>query len=271
MSNAARKTLLSLIHEQISKLPPEASFLEDYKNTISKMNPNKRGSNFYKPSSMNCDRCMYFIRTAAPVDESLPEYNSVRITECGTSSHERIQYYVSQMRDHGYDCDWIDPEWYIRNKNLKYLKVQDEEFCKEHGLTYHGEKSFETKLFDSRYNISFLCDGIIRYKGEYYILEIKTETAHKNYMRAGADIKHKNQSVSYSLSLGIDKIMWLYESRDHCTAKTYITTVSEEEKAELALRIEYVDGCVASGTIPQKCSNLSMCQYCNYKSICRKN
>lgn len=271
MSNSAKKTLLSIINAKMDELSPEKAFLIDLQNTVSKMNVPKKGSIFYKPSSMNCERCMYYIRRGIDVDEFLPTYSSVRITECGSSSHERIQYYVSQMRDKGFDCDWIDPEWYIKNKNLNYLRVQDEEFCKEMGLEYHGKKDYETKLFDTRYNLSFLCDGIIRYRGEYYILEIKTETGYKNGSRTEADKKHRAQAICYSLALGINKIMWIYEGRNVCDAKTFITEISEEEKTEMALKIEYVDDCVKNLIIPNKCSDLENCKYCSYKETCRRD
>lgn len=257
MATSAKKTLISLIKAKMDDLPVEDSFVTEFKQTVSKCNPPRKGSNYYKPSSMNCDRAMYYIATGVEPDDVLPEYNSVRITECGSSSHERIQYYVSKMRDKGFECDWIDPEWYVKMKGLDYLKVTD-------------KKEFETKFLDTRYNLSFLCDGIIRYKGKYYILEIKTETDYKNQSRTQADAKHRNQSVCYALSLNINDIIWLYESRNICEVKCYHTVVTEEEKDEIAMRIEFVDNCVNSHKVPDKCSNLNTCQYCSYKAICRR-
>lgn len=70
------------------------------------------------------------------------------------------------MQECGKDCVWVKPSDWIKQNKLDYLEVKDE-----------GE--FETLLYDTRYNIRFKCDGIIRYKGTYYILEIKTETERK--------------------------------------------------------------------------------------------
>lgn len=253
----AKKTLMSLIKASVGELTPEESFLVELKQTVAKCNPPEKGSNYYKPSSMNCDRCMYYMATDAEPDEELPTYNSVRITECGSSSHERIQYYVSQMRNKGYDCDWIDPEWYAKVKNLDYLVVRD-------------KKEFETKFLDTRYNLSFLCDGIIRYRGKYYILEIKTEVDFKNKNRTSADPKHRNQSICYALSLKINDIMWLYENRNICEAKTFHTNVTEEEKESVVMRIEYVDNCKRNGKVPGKTDLLETCKYCQFKNRCRK-
>lgn len=268
MSSSAKRDLFSMISAAVDELPPEESFLSDLRNTVQKCNPPRKGSNFYKPSSMNCDRNMYYTAKGTEPDDVLPSYSSVRITESGTSSHEKIQYYVSKMREKGFDCDWIDPDWYVKVKGLKHLRIQDEEFCKEFGLEYHEEKTFETKFFDTRYRLSFMCDGIIRYRGKYYILEIKTETDYKNMDRKSADEKHRNQSVCYSLTLGIEDIMWLYESRNICNLKAFHTIVTEKEKEDMVMRIEYVDDCVRNNIIPPKASNPKTCEYCPYKGTC---
>lgn len=255
---SAKQTLTSIIQAKMQELPPEQSFLVDYMQTVAKLHLPEKGSNYYKPSSMNCDRCMYYIAKGIDLDNTLPSYNSIRITDCGTSSHAQIQYYVSQMRNKGFDCDWIDPEWYVKAMGLDYLQVRE-------------KKGFEVKFLDTRYNLSFMCDGIIRYKGKYYILEIKTETDYKNNSRTEADASHRNQSICYSLSLGINDIMWLYESRNICDIKCYHTNVDDREKESVILKIEYVDDCVKRTKIPPKCSNLKFCNYCDYKNTCRRD
>lgn len=257
MSNSAKKTLMSLIMASSSESKPQESFLVELQHTISKCNIPEKGSNYFKPSSMNCDRSMYYTAKGVTPDEELPDYHSVGITECGSSSHKRLQYYVSQMRNKGFDCDFIDPEWYAKVKGLNYLVVKEKE-------------EFETKFLDTRYNLSFLCDGIIRYRGEYYILEIKTETHYKNSKRMNADPKHRNQSVCYSLSFGINKIIWLYEDRDICELKSYLTEVTEKEKEEIINRIQNVESCVKENILPPKTSMLDACKYCSFKETCRK-
>ena len=39
----------------------------------------------------------------------------------------------------------------------------------------------ETKLYHKKLNMSFMTDGIIRYKGKYFIFEFKKETSDKFY------------------------------------------------------------------------------------------
>lgn len=249
--------LVSLIRNQVEMLPIDEAFLLDLKETVSVLNPIRGRSTHYKPSSLKCLRLMYFDKIQAPLDVVQNEYSGIRIGETGTKSHECIQYYVSKMKELGKDCEFIDVETYIKDNNLDYLTIK-------------SKKEFETHLYDTRYDISFLCDGIIKYRGEYYILEIKTETEDKGLARNSADPEHKNQSVSYALSLGINKIMWLYEERNFCIPKTFVTTVTDEDKLQLINMFETVEEAVKNLVPPAKCGIRRVCNYCDYKTECRK-
>ena len=251
------KTLLNLIKDKVETLPPEQSFLADLKATVSACNPHRKGSKSFKPSSLQCARQNYFVKIDAPLDACMPDYSGQRICETGSSSHESIQYYVSQMQKHGKPCEWVDVETYIRDHGLTYLEIR-------------GKKDFETKLYDTRYDISFLCDGIIRYKGKCYILEIKTETDSKGLYREEADMYHKNQSVAYSLALKINDVMWIYEERNFCVPKTFHTVVTEEDRVKLIMFFEEVLQAVKDMKPPKKCTSRKTCEYCRYKSICRQ-
>ena len=153
MPNKAR-TLLSMVKSAVEVLPDNESFLLDLKSTVAMLNPDREPSQAFKPSSMNCLRLCYFDMVKAPRDISITEYSGVRIPETGSASHESIQKYVSKMQECGKDCVWVKPSDWIKQNKLDYLEVKDE-----------GE--FETLLYDTRYNIRFKCDGIIRYKGTY--------------------------------------------------------------------------------------------------------
>ena len=82
---------------------------------------------------------------------------------------------------------------------------------------------YETKLYDKNLNMSFLCDGIIRYKDKYYILELKTEASFKFNSRSDVDPKHHNQGTAYSHEFGIDDVIFIYINRDILDMKPYMT------------------------------------------------
>ena len=133
----------------------EERFLDDLNATICKLEDlNKRQSSLtYKPSGMQCMRhCFYFLSNL-PVPEEVRTYSSIGICESGTDRHERIQKAIASMREMGFDCDYLDVETYIKQHNL------------EDTLTVVEKQGMETKILNKKLNMSFLTDGIIRYKG----------------------------------------------------------------------------------------------------------
>lgn len=265
MANA-KKTLLSLIKSAKNELSVEESFLVDLKSVIRQLNPPRKPSKSYKPSSMNCARNMYFQIMGAEVDSIVTDPNMIRVTECGTASHEKIQYYVSKMKELGIDCEWVDVESYLEQEDKKANSLN----LPLSKTKVISKKEYETKCYNERFNLSFMCDGIIKYKGEYYILEIKTETDEKGVYRTGPDEKHRRQSICYSLCLGIDKILWYYEERNYCVGKAFISEIKPTDKLEIIELIDTVDQAVASQTPPPKTDQKRICYYCPYKQECKK-
>ena len=258
---SAKKTLMSLIKSKKEELPIEQSFLNDFKQTMIKLNPPRKPSKTYKPSSMNCSRNMYFQIVGAEVDSVVADPSSVRVCETGSASHEKIQYYVSKMQECGFECEWVDVEKYLEEQHNQG-KLLD--------TIVKSKKEYETHCFNTKYIMSFLCDGIIKYKGQYFILEIKTEIDNKGLYREEADEKHRRQSICYSLCLGIDDILWYYEERNYCTAKPFITHNTDADKYEIIELIEGVNQAVIDQMPPPKTDQKRVCAYCPYKTECKK-
>lgn len=260
MANA-KKTLMSLIKSSKEELPVEQSFLNDFKQTVIRLNPPRKPSKTFKPSSMNCARNMYFQIVGAEVDPIVADPSNVRVCETGSASHEKIQEYVSKMQECGFDCEWVDVEKYLEEQHSQGKLVDTKVVSK---------KQYETHCFNTKYNMSFLCDGVIKYKGKYFILEIKTEIDNKGLYRTEADASHRRQSICYSLCLGIDDILWFYEERNFCTAKPFTTHNSDEDKFEIIELIESVEQSVKEQIPPAKTDNRRCCAYCPYKAECKK-
>lgn len=258
---SVKKTLMSLIKSKKEELPIEQSFLNDLKQTIVRLNPPRKPSKTYKPSSMNCARNMYFQIIGADVDTVVADPSGVRVCENGSSSHEQIQQYVAKMQECGIDCEWVDVEKYLEHQHSQG-KLLD--------TIVKSKKQWETHCYNTKYNLSFLCDGVIKYKGNYFILEIKTEIDNKGLYRTEADEKHRRQSICYSLCLGIDDIMWYYEERNYCTGKTFLTHNNEQDKCEIIELIEGVNQSVIDQIPPAKTEQKRVCAYCPYKTECKK-
>ena len=240
------------------------SFLEDFKRSI-EMTDEKHNSRLpsptFKPSSLNCMRGCYYQITQATPDGGHASFNMIGITSSGTDIHVRVQTAIMQMIDNGIDCEWIDVGEYIEERGLDYLIVRE-------------KKGTETKLYDTRYGtyISFMCDGIIKYKGKYYILEIKTESSNKWYAREDVDPKHHKQATSYSNSFNLDTVLFLYVERDLLNVKCYEFHVTDNMRNELVHFFKSTQGYVERKIVPPKGDVKPItCRYCGYQTQCKKD
>ena len=256
------KNILNLIDAETNKLSPQESFLADLKRSIEldDAKAHKPPSKTYKPSMMNCIRASYYQLTGTTPDEGTANYTIIGIANSGTDIHQRIQSAVSNMKNNNMDCEYIDVGEYVRNRGLDDLEVV-------------RQQGFETKLYHKKLNISFLCDGIIKYKNKYYILEIKTESSYKFLNRKEVDPKHYNQAITYSLSLGIDDVIFIYISRDLLDMKSFCLQVTPEMRLNILEYIRECDNFLVEQKVPPKPENVNriLCQYCNYKTQCGKD
>lgn len=261
MARNSLRNVFSLIEQAKESQSVETSFLNDLKRSIELTEEKNaiKPSQTYKPSSMNCIRNMWFQVTGTEPDVANASACLVGICESGTDRHERVQNAVSEMKNNNIDCEYVEIEKYVKSRNLDYLNVIE-------------KKGNETKLYYKSLNLSFMCDGIIRYKGKYYILEIKTESIYKWQNRKGVDEAHYNQATAYSIALGLDDIIFLYINRDNTDMKTFMFHVTEEMKQTLVGKIETCDDYVKKLTCPPKPENAGakLCHYCNYRNSCRK-
>lgn len=267
MARSSLKNVIRLIDDAKKTLPVHESFLNDLKRSIEMTANNnvRKGSQAYKPSSMNCLRQMYYIVTGAEPEQLGETYTGVGICNSGTDIHQRIQQAVLDMQSNGMDCEYINVADYVRENKLDYLEIRREPDFEAH--------NYETHLYHKDLNMSFLCDGIIKYKGEYYILELKTENANKFWTRDDVDPSHYNQGTAYSISLQIPNVLFVYISRDVLDMKSFMFTPTNEMKMDLVGRIEECDSYVKALKVPKKPENIAnkTCGYCAYRLQCRKD
>jgi len=262
MARNSLKNVCRLIETVKETLPPEQDFLNDLKRSI-EMTADKSSrlpSKTYKPSGMNCIRASYYQIMGVQPDESSSSYSLVGICNSGTDIHVRVQTAVEQMKENGMDCEYIDVADFVKSRNLDYLEIV-------------SKNGMETKLYHKNLNMSFMCDGIIKYKGHYYILELKTESGYKFINRKDVDNSHYNQAVAYSLAFKLDEVIFVYINRDVLDMKSFLFKVTPEMKADLIGYIEECDGYVKRMIAPPKPENVlkKACSYCMYKTQCRKD
>ena len=261
MSRNSLKSVIKLIQSAKEELPVEQSFLNDLKRSI-EIDDSKEyrlPSQTYKPSGMNCIRQSYYQLVGVKPDETQQSYTIIGICNSGTDIHERIQKAVAGMVGNDMDCEYVDVAGYVLSRGLSDIDIV-------------SKQGMETKLYNSKYNISFLCDGIIKYKGRYYILEIKTESSYKWSNRTAVDPGHYNQATAYSLSLGINDVLFVYINRDIFDMKSYLFTVTDDMKQQLVAYILECDKYLEDKVTPPKPYLVAKktCEYCMYKNLCRQ-
>ena len=262
MARNSLKNVCRLIETVKETLPPEEDFLNDLKRSIeiSADKDTRLPSRTYKPSGMNCIRTSYYQLMGIEPDPSSSSYAGVGICNSGTDIHVRIQTAVEQMKDNGMDCEYIDVADYVKSRNLDYLNIV-------------SKNGMETKLYHKKLNMSFMCDGIIKYKNHYYILELKTESSYKFINRKDVDKSHYRQGTAYSIAFGIPEVIFVYINRDVLDMKSFMFVPTDEMKESLVGYIEDCDGYVKRMIAPPKPADVAKktCSYCAYKSQCKKD
>lgn len=232
--------------------------LDDY--IVSQEDLIKHGSNYYKPSGIySCKRELYYLRSGIPGKEDATQ-QSISICASGSWRHEQIQNYIIKMSEENYgDIEWIDPEQYIKDNHITV----------KYGTSVRERVGNEVKLFNHTYQLSYMCDGIVKFKGKIYILEIKTCASFIFNKLTDVIDKHKMQATCYSMGLGIDDILFLYEDRGVLSHKGFLYHVTQEDKLQIANKIADVEEYLNRGELPPK--EKDKCQYCDYKEICRRD
>lgn len=249
------KDIAKLIQKAELASTPDAKFLSELEKTIYIENAkDSRGpSQSFKPSSMGgCSRNIYYQLTGAETGTDFSSAQGVGIAESGTDRHERLQNAIMKMPN----VQWVDIEEHLMNR--------------QHLGTQVIEKiGNETKCFNEDLNMRFLCDGLVIFHDRKYIIEIKTETSMKFNKRFEPEAKHLLQAACYSICLGIDEVIFLYENRDLCQKKAYYIEVTDELKQAVLNQIHEVTMCVDNQQLPPKTTVKRDCTYCQYKGKCK--
>lgn len=263
MARNSLKNVAKLIASAKEEIPVEQQFLNDLKRSIEidADSGYSLPSRTYKPSGMNCIRASYYQVSGIEPDKSSSNYTLVGICNSGTDIHVRIQTAVERMKENGMDCEYIDVQQFVNSRRLTDT------------LQIVSKNGMETKLYHKKLNMSFMCDGIIRYKNHYYILELKTENSYKFMNRKGVDPSHYHQGTAYSIAFGLDEVLFVYISRDVLDMKAFMFNVTDEMKQELIGYITDCDGYVARKIVPPKPEDVAKktCNYCIYKTQCGKD
>lgn len=255
------RNLAKMIDEANKEKTPEQEFMAIYNETIKRTDKPRKPSKTYKPSSLGGSmRKMYYQIVGAPMNENRSiEPNFIEIMNDGSDRHERIQENIVAAQKLGYDLEWIDVEEYLKQWPVPGTRVTE-------------KIGMETKLRNDVLNLSFMCDGIIKLMGKYYILEIKTEVSFKWNGRADVVEDHEVQATAYSTALGINDILFIYENRDFKSKKVFIKHITPQMQEEKVIhKIETCNAYVEKGIVPPCTCTQAQRRYCDYTEQCKKD
>ena len=231
---------------------PATNFVDRFTDIIQTTQPAYTPSQYYKPSGVGgCLRKMYFERIGKPLKDNA-SYNLIAMGEAGTFRHEVLQEYMVKLSKLDKDFEWLDVEEYLAENPVEGTIV-DRNFVKN---------DYETKCKNELLQLSFLCDGLVRWQGKTCIMEIKTETMFKFNKHTEPYEEHKMQATCYGICLGVDDVLFLYENRDNFEKKAYPFHITDEMKQQVLDKIMTCEEYVEKGVSPKIYCDSNYCPYC---------
>lgn len=261
----SRKSLFDLV--QNSKEPDIAEkFKSDYIYTLEHLEEEHVPSRTFKPSSIKCIRSGVYQCLGIPQDSEPQSQVLYEICQNGTNTHLSIQENVCKMK---LGWQYEDVGQYVKDHNIDLEIVEPSDF--EHGI-------YETKLYSEKYNVRFLCDGLLSYTDkrgnkDYMIFEIKTCGRNKLYGMSDVLDEHKQQAICYCTLLNLDKVLFFYSERDMMGKKAFIFAPTKADKEALIKKLEYGNECVRKNIIPAMPADAGnkLCSYCSFKKVCSEH
>lgn len=265
------KGLITAINAKKRTTPPNLQFQLDVCRAIEEHSAvtRRRGSDYYKPSSMTCQRQMFYTRTKAPMDEERDGYQGIGMANTGTARHEQIQEVLELMPKYGFKWKYWDVEEFLKKHRWKNGQ------CKN--LKVVGKQGGETALRDDVLHLSFRMDGVVEHlendSGDpFYLFEFKNQISFKAADKKSVDLEHYAQVETYCLEAELGKALVMYENRDNCALFVpEILIVPPEKRQQRADFILDTEGYVERGIVPPCERDSKKCRYCRFKKQCMKD
>ena len=190
----------------------------------------------FAPSSFRCRRVSWFrLRGVQPDPITHPDKVLPFTAQLGTACHQEIQSNLSEALK----ADWISVKEYLDAHPPQY--------------TYTIETSgYETLIDIPDPPTRFACDGIVLWKGQYYLLEIKTSEFSSFDELTNPKDQHIDQIKCYATLLGLTHVLVVYQDRQYGGLKCYEMTITDSEKHEIQDTFTYVQDMVEACIAPEK-------------------
>lgn len=209
----------------------------------------------FAPSSMRCKRKSWFrLRNTAPDVLREPDLILDHTATVGTALHEHIQMLLSEALGE----DWVPVDVYLKQFPIPY----------KYTLSQNG---YETRVEIEDPPLKFACDGIIKYRGVYYLLEIKSSEYDSWSRLTETKPHHIEQIQTYATYLNLHNVLTLYIDRLYGKVKSFEFSISEDDMSRIKQEMRYVQQMVVANIAHDKLPNGDyMCSNCEYKLKCKE-
>lgn len=234
-------------------------FLTLYENALDAMileDESRVPSRTFAPSQVRCKRVSWFrLREVMPELEEKVDRKLDFTAQIGTACHHRIQEVLSKALGDS----WIDVEEYLNTHGCQY----------DYTCTKNG---YETMIQISNPPVKFAPDGIIFFKGQYWLLEIKTSEYSSFDRLSETKSQHLDQIKCYCTLLGIHNVLVLYQDRLYGDLKCYEEHITDGDMLLTRLMFQEVMECVDKNIAPPRPEDRRYCSpsYCRYYNVCKQ-
>lgn len=236
-----------------------SNFLDYYQSALDdfiRQSEADKPSATFAPSSIRCKRVSWFrLRGVDPEMETNVDRGLRFTADMGTACHHIIQSTLINSLGE----DWINVKDYLTELNPPYKYT-----CEQLG--------FETRIAIDDPPIKFAPDGIIRYQGEYRLLEIKSSD-HASFEKLTDPKEHHiDQIKCYCALLHLRSVLMLYIDRVYGDVKCYEVTVTDDDVRKIWKMFADVQDYVKKNIAPPKPENQRYCtpSYCRYYNRCKE-
>lgn len=211
----------------------------------------------FAPSMFRCDRVNWFrLRGTQPDVIQVPDKALDFTAKIGTACHHIIQSRLSEYLG----ADWLDvAEWLETHRPSS---------------TYTVEKSgYETLVEFQDPPVRFACDGLIRFNGKVYLLEIKSSEYTSFDNLTGPKEKHIDQVKCYASLLNVQDVLFMYIDRQYGGVKCFEMHINElqmkQVRDRMARVMELVEANIAPDGLPKGDPDCSS-NMCPYFKVCKQ-
>lgn len=216
-------------------------------------------SRFIAPSGLRCPRAQWFRLRGTQPDRPKSVDKTLNFTaQIGTACHRIIQSNLkASLKD-----DWIPVREYLQNMDIGHEYILNE-----------VDDGLETQIELKDIPIRFACDGIIRWKGNLYLVEIKSSDFGSFNDLTKPKSMHMDQIKCYSSLLKLSGVIVIYIDRQYGTLKFYEEKVSEADKTNIYKTIQDIIDCYEYNIAPDRLpSGDSWCSpsMCKFHNVCKQ-